>query len=431
MRRFVPVAVVALSAILIAACGSDKPSATVCPKATGGDQAFCGSVTVDGAPAPDGTGIRLFAFCNSTNVGAVAETAVTDGGYDAQVPAAAWSELAPCPGAPMYFRVGGRWANETGSSVAGTTQVVNLSVTDPPLIPRGQAAEPSDPRLIYSPVCYEGITERNYLAGRTVEPAEVTTGSRFPIDSLGIEGVTVRVPELGVTGATDVDGCFRLVGFDISEPTLVTLEAERQGYAGLTSKNLILYPGGSSTTAEMRRDRPVVTDGCAFGGPPQSAAQQGVAELCAANGLGPEYILRGCPYDPGRYRQQSGGLRQIMGIVLDEESDGVIGGATVAITEYGLSTTSEPSGCFTFGVFDEPVGAAEPITVEVRASGFGDLTVRNVLLLSGSVGLDLYLTRSAAVEIIDLCRFDQPPKDQIEEARADACDQAGILTKAY
>jgi hypothetical protein len=430
MRLLLVLATAVTSALLLS-CGSGGEDGPECQEATGADQAFCGSVTVDGLPAADGTRIRAFVFCNSTDVPPIAEATTSDGGFNTIVPATIWTQLSPCQGKSVYFRVGSRWANETGSSVEGTTQVLNLTVTDPPLIPRPEGPEQgADPRLMYVPRCWDGITDEDYLAGMIIQPAEGSTGTILPIDEPGVEEVNVSLPDQGISDVTDVDGCFQLIGLDVPEATLVTLRADKAGYQPSTRKNLPLYPGGTSADAELRTDRPVVTDGCAFDGPPVTGAQQGVVELCSAHGLGPEYLLRACPNGASELQQAPESLTQLVGITLDASTGSGLGGANVRIPDYQLSTVSQADGCFRFDVFDVPAEAG-PVSIEVEAPGYPGLTLRNYVFLSNAAGLDLKLDPAGQPQDVDACLFSTAPANQVESARERACDQAGVLTRAY
>jgi hypothetical protein len=395
---------------------------------------FCGTVTVDGHAPPDGTHVRTFiGLCNGdTTLGG--DSLVTDGHYAVAAPADQHPDGAEgshgCPLNTIHFGVGDRWANETTLADRSTvTNRLDLSVTSPAQVPRPtDQARRLDPRLLFEAGRCPNADAAPAIGGKIFEQLYRESTVRFTSDTAGISGVEVTVPELGLSGETDFEGCYVLTGFSVPEPRLITIVAERDGFGSHVTKNFILrsdedvFPGASG---EMRRDGILtVSDLCYYPYPPAAAGEAYRAEECRQMGALPPFLARNCEH-PGVRRQSAfdPNLRVLTGVVNDLETGAGIVGATVEILEYERFARTTDNGCYNFGEFQTT--GVERVTVTVFAEGYEGLTLTNFLLGSLSAH-DVELRRGSGATTEDYCRLG-PPKNQTWVARENICRRDGLL----
>ncbi len=361
-----------------AACPPPRSSPT--PRASWGPPSpwsahtytYCGTVTIDGQPAPDGSRVRFGVSAHDTSLTPCGDTATLDGGYQVSF-LVYWDWQTGCNGYSMYVRAAGRWANEIAyPEQDGLVRRLDLTVTNPPLFFRPDAS-PSD-------------DARNYSSGPFCDQT----------------------------------------GLEISEPRLITMEATKEGYGPVTNKNKVVRPGGRLGGFQLRRGATlVVNDGCAFqGGPPLSAAGGEDAAVCRKFGQGPHWFLSECPVHALRQAHTpEGSLVGITGATIRADTKEPVPGATVSLVEDGLAVTTDERGCFGFS----PLLLSSPfrlITLEVAAPGFRPLTMKNVIL-EGNLGMDVQPEAGSEPLILDQCGFDSSPPAPEDEARFRHCQMAG------
>ncbi len=400
---------------------------------------FCGSVTIDGSPAPDGVTVELYVpsfFGCQIDTPPLAAVETGHGTYGAVVVGSTESGsvggmpfFGNCAFGVVYFRVAGRWANETVVLAReALTRTLDLTVTTPVKVARPTSlSEPLDPRLFspsYPPCLANGVDTPS-LVLQYFENTNPDLTTRYESDIIGVPYVHVRVPELGLEATTDKYGCLMLNGFDVDEPRLITIVGQKDGYGAHIERNRLLRPEGGGGGGEMRRDGILtVVDDCYFSHPPASAGEMGRVEACRAVGALPPFLARNCEH-PGVRRQQAfdPNLRVLVGVVSEAGTGIGIPGATIEIAAYGLSTESVEGGCYNFGEF--ATNGTELVTLMVSAAGYDQLTIKNFQL--GTLGaFDFALRPGNGATIQDYCRLGRP-ENQTWIGREVLCRNAGLL----
>ncbi|HET7010542.1 MAG TPA: LamG-like jellyroll fold domain-containing protein, partial [Anaerolineales bacterium] len=91
-------------------------------------------------------------------------------------------------------------------------------------------------------------------------------------------------------------------------------------------------------------------------------------------------VILGAALAASKVQAQSGGTAEIRGVVRDGASGLPVVDAQITVPTLGLSTTSDSSGRFAFGLISmDPF--SQTVNVEVRASGYGDWAVRDAWLV--------------------------------------------------
>src|SRR5207249_2797626 len=175
-------------------CSALSPDPT--PRILSGDvttasvvNTFCGTVSIDGQPAPDGTRIRFGLDALSGLERPLCDTTTTSGNrFHVTIQFNVSPYSGGCePG--LYVRVAGRWTNErVEPGDDGAVRTLNLTVTSPPTFYR-IGASPDDEGRMYNngPFCEPTGRPHGYV----YEVRDTNGGSLYAVDNLAIAGATV------------------------------------------------------------------------------------------------------------------------------------------------------------------------------------------------------------------------------------------------
>jgi hypothetical protein len=115
---------------------------------------------------------------------------------------------------------------------------------------------------------------------------------------------------------------------------------------------------------------------------------------------------------------QSGTDSAVRGTVSDAATGQPIQGADVALPGFGRATTTDASGAFRWSSI--PLSQfSEPVTVEVRAAGYGDWVIRDALLIQGdTLQLEVELGPDPVEIVVPPPRSSTPDWQQVQGQRS-------------